>query len=87
LEPIFIISVIGVLILLLLSIGTPFKPIKLIGQGIMKVLIGALLLFFLNVLGNQIGLHVPINFITSAISGILGLPGLFALVVIQMWIL
>jgi inhibitor of the pro-sigma K processing machinery len=76
-----------VLILLLLSIGTPFKPVRFIGQGVIKVLIGALLLFFLNVLGNQIGLHVPINFITSAISGLLGLPGLFALVAIQMWIL
>ncbi|MFD2442609.1 pro-sigmaK processing inhibitor BofA family protein [Bacillus sp. CGMCC 1.16607] len=86
-EPIIIISIIGGLILLLLLVGTPLKPIRFIGQGIIKVLIGALLLFFLNAFGNQIGLHVPINFITSAISGFLGLPGLFALVAIQTWVL
>lgn len=86
-EPIIIISIIGALILLLLIIGTPIKPIRFLGQGVIKILIGALLLFFLNAIGNQYGIHVPINFITSAVSGLLGLPGLFALVAIQMWIL
>lgn len=86
-EPIIVISIIGALILLLLFIGTPIKPIRFVGQGVIKILIGALLLFFLNAIGNQYGLHVPINFVTSAVSGLLGIPGLFALVVIQMWIL
>jgi inhibitor of the pro-sigma K processing machinery len=86
-EPIIVISIIGALILLLLFIGTPIKPIRFVGQGVIKILIGALLLFFLNVIGNQYGLHVPINFVTSAVSGLLGIPGLFALVAIQMWIL
>jgi inhibitor of the pro-sigma K processing machinery len=85
-EPIIVISIIGALILLLLFIGTPIKPIRFVGQGIMKILIGALLLFFLNAIGNQYGLHVPINLVTSAVSGLLGIPGLFALVAIQMWI-
>lgn len=82
-----IISIIGALILLLLFIGTPLKPIRFVGQGIIKILIGALLLFFLNAVGNQFGLNVPINFITSAVSGFLGIPGLCALVVIQTWVL
>ncbi|HYK75057.1 MAG TPA: pro-sigmaK processing inhibitor BofA family protein [Pseudoneobacillus sp.] len=86
-EPIVVISIIGVLILLLLFMGTPFKPVKFLGQGVIKILIGALLLFFLNAFGNQFGLHVPINFITSAVSGFLGIPGLFALVAIQTWVL
>lgn len=60
---------------------------QLLGQGITKLLIGAILLFFLNVFGNQFGLHVPINFITAAISGLLGIPGLLSLVAIQLWIL
>jgi inhibitor of the pro-sigma K processing machinery len=86
-DPIIVISIIGGLILLLLIIGTPIKPIKFLGQGVIKVLIGALLLFFLNAFGNQFGLHIPINFFTSAISGLLGIPGLVALVVIQTWVL
>jgi inhibitor of the pro-sigma K processing machinery len=87
LEPIVVVSITGVLILLLLFIGTPFKPIRFLGQGVIKILIGALLLFFLNAVGNQFGLHIPINLITSSVSGLLGIPGLCALVVIQTMIL
>ncbi|MDZ5474675.1 pro-sigmaK processing inhibitor BofA family protein [Bacillus sp. 31A1R] len=86
-EPIFVISIIAGLILMLLFIGAPIKPVRYIGQGMIKLLIGALFLFFLNAFGNQFGIHVPINFATSAISGFLGIPGLCALVAIQSWIL
>ena len=81
------ISILGVLILILLFSGAPIKPVRFAGQTVIKVLIGALFLFFLNVAGNRYGIHVPINFATSAVSGLLGIPGLFALVAIQQWIL
>jgi inhibitor of the pro-sigma K processing machinery len=87
LEPIVVISILGGLILLLLFSGAPFKPIRFIGQTVIKLLIGALFLFFLNVVGVKYGVHVPINFATSAVSGLLGIPGVFALVVIQKWII
>jgi inhibitor of the pro-sigma K processing machinery len=87
LEPIVVITVLGIFVFLLLFLGAPVKPIRFIGQGVIKVVIGAFLLFFLNVLGNQFGVHVPINLITSAISGLLGIPGLCALVAIEMWIM
>ncbi|MFE8698977.1 pro-sigmaK processing inhibitor BofA family protein [Cytobacillus sp. FJAT-53684] len=86
-EPIVVISILGGLIVLLLFIGAPIKPVKFIGQGITKLLIGALFLFFLNAFGNQFGIHVPINLITSTVSGFLGIPGLFALVAIQTWVI
>lgn len=82
-----IIAVIVGLVLLLLFIGAPVKPMRYIGQGVIKLLIGAILLFFLNTLGNQYGIHVPINFITTMISGFLGIPGLAALVAIQIWVI
>lgn len=87
LEPIVVISVLGGLILLLLFSGAPFKPARFIGQAAVKFLIGALFLFFLNTAGNGYGIHVPINVATSAVSGFLGIPGVFALVAIQHWIL
>jgi inhibitor of the pro-sigma K processing machinery len=87
LEPIVVISILGGLILLLLFSGAPFKPIRIIGQTAIKLLIGALFLFFLNVVGIKYGVHIPINFATSAVSGLLGIPGVFALVVIQKWII
>lgn len=86
-ESIIIIAVLGGLILFLLLTGTPIKPVRIIGQGIIKLVIGALLLFFLNAFGNQYGIHVPINFITSIISGFLGIPGVFTLVAINAWII
>ncbi|GHI01586.1 pro-sigmaK processing inhibitor BofA family protein [Neobacillus kokaensis] len=86
-EPIIVISVLGGLIILMLLFGAPFKPARFVGQAAIKLIIGALFLFFLNVAGNQYGIHVPINFATSAVSGFLGIPGLFALVAIQLWVI
>jgi inhibitor of the pro-sigma K processing machinery len=87
LQPIYIISILAGLILVLLFSGAPFKPLRFIGQSVIKLLIGALLLFFLNVGGSRYGLHVPINLATSAVSGFLGIPGLVALAAIQHFVL
>jgi len=86
LEPVVVISILAVLVLLILVIGTPIKALKYVGQGCIKLLIGALLLFFLNTIGSQFGIHLPINLATSAVSGFLGIPGVAALVVIEMWV-
>ncbi|MBN6890018.1 inhibitor of the pro-sigma K processing machinery [Cytobacillus horneckiae] len=86
-EPIWMISAFAVLIVLLLVLGAPLKPVKFVGQGIVKLLIGALLLFFLNALGNQYGIHVPINLATVTVSGFLGVPGMCALVAIQSYVI
>ncbi len=86
-EPIVIVGVIAGLIVLLLFVGAPIKPIRLIGQGVVKLIIGAVFLFFLNVLGNQVGIHVPINLATSAVAGILGIPGVATLAAIDYWII
>lgn len=82
-QPIYVIVLIGGLILLLLFIGAPLKPIRWIGGAVVKLLIGALLLFFLNLFGTSINLHIPINLVTTLVSGFLGIPGLCALVAIQ----
>ena len=71
----------------LLFFGAPFKPARFLGQAVVKLLIGAFYYFSLNVAGNQFGIHVPINFATSAVSGFLGIPGLVALAAIQKFII
>ncbi|MEQ2529669.1 pro-sigmaK processing inhibitor BofA [Robertmurraya yapensis] len=86
-EPIVVISLLGGLIVVFLLVGAPLKPIRFVGQGVVKLLIGALFLFFLNIIGTQFGIHIPINLATSAVSGFLGIPGLFALVAIDTWII
>ena len=62
-------------------------PVRVVGQLFVKVMIGALLLFFLNAFGTTIDLHIPINLVTSAVSGLLGLPGIAALIIIDMFII
>ncbi|WP_445661530.1 pro-sigmaK processing inhibitor BofA family protein [Bacillus sp. FSL K6-3431] len=83
---IIILAIFG-LIAFLLVVGMPGKALKWTGQAVMKVMIGAIFLFFLNAIGNQFGIFVPINFATSVVSGFLGLPGVAALTVIQLWII
>jgi inhibitor of the pro-sigma K processing machinery len=86
-EPVYVFAIIGGLVVLLLFIGAPMKPIRFVGQGIVKLLIGALLLFFLNALGTSLNIHVPINIVTATVTGFLGIPGLLALIAIQKFIL
>ena len=86
-EPVVFVAIIAGLILLLLVVGAPLKPIRYVGQVVIKLVIGAVFLFFLNTLGNQVGIHVPINFVTSAIAGVLGIPGVAALAAIDYWVI
>ncbi|MCG5103338.1 pro-sigmaK processing inhibitor BofA family protein [Oceanobacillus alkalisoli] len=74
-------------IVLLLTIGAPVKPMKILGQGAVKLVIGALLLFFVNVFGANFGIHVPINLFTALVCGLLGIFGVGSLVAIHLFIL
>ncbi|WP_339230775.1 pro-sigmaK processing inhibitor BofA family protein [Oceanobacillus sp. FSL K6-2867] len=81
-----VISVIVGLIIILLFVGAPVKPMKFIGQATVKLGIGILFLFFFNVFGGMVGLHIPINLFTAVVSGFLGLFGLASLVAIHLFI-
>ncbi|ANB57167.1 sigma-K factor-processing regulatory protein BofA [Anoxybacillus sp. B7M1] len=86
-EPKMVITLFFCAIVLLLFVGTPLKPIRFFGYGAIKLMIGALFLFVLNAIGTSFNIHVPINLLTSFISGFLGIPGVAALVIIQKYIL
>jgi inhibitor of the pro-sigma K processing machinery len=75
------------LIILLLLVGTPIKFMRIIGQTTVKLGIGILFLFFINVFGGAIGLHIPINLFTAVIAGFLGIFGLASLSAIHLFIL
>lgn len=82
-----VISILVGLIVLVLFVGAPIKPMRFIGQGVVKLAIGVLFLFFLNVFGGAIGLHIPINLFTTAIAGFLGIFGLASLAAIQVFLI
>lgn len=82
-----VISIMVGLIILLLLIGAPVKQTRFIAHSTVKLGIGVLLLFFFNVFGGAIGLHIPINLFTIMISGFLGVLGISSLAAIQIFLL
>lgn len=75
------------LIFLVLLIGVPTKPLRFIGQTTVKIAIGVLFLFFFNVFGGLIGLHIPINLFTVSVTSFLGIFGMFSLAAIHVFVL
>lgn len=86
-DPIIVITFLGGIIFLLLVLGAPIKPLRFVGQGMIKLIIGALFLFFLNAFGSVFDYHLPINFVTATVSGFLGIPGVLLLIAIDQMIL
>ncbi|WP_042220818.1 pro-sigmaK processing inhibitor BofA family protein [Oceanobacillus manasiensis] len=82
-----VISIMVALIIVLLLVGAPIKPMRFLAQGTIKLGIGILFLFFFNVFGGAIGLHIPINAFTVIVSGFLGLFGMASLAAIHLFVL
>lgn len=61
-------------------------PIKWICKLIFNSILGALLIFAINLIGSIWGFHIGINFFTAIIAGILGIPGAIFLMVISLLI-
>ncbi|TFB21062.1 pro-sigmaK processing inhibitor BofA [Filobacillus milosensis] len=86
-DPIVIILAFVAIMVLLLFFGPPLKVMRWTSLGVIKIVIGALFIFFANVFGAMFGLHIPINLITSAIAGFLGIFGVGALLIIHLLII
>ncbi|SFG25409.1 pro-sigmaK processing inhibitor BofA family protein [Sporolactobacillus nakayamae] len=81
----YLFLIIGVMIvfLIIMAAGASFHPMKWVGRLAIRFVVGALLLFLLNVIGESFSMHIPINLATAAVSGLLGIPGIAALVIIK----
>ncbi|TGA96011.1 pro-sigmaK processing inhibitor BofA [Sporolactobacillus shoreae] len=81
----YLFMIAGVLILFFFMIvfGPSFHPVRWGGKLLVRLLIGVFLLFLLNVVGESFSLHIPINLATVSVSGLLGLPGIAALILIK----
>ncbi|RLL41708.1 pro-sigmaK processing inhibitor BofA [Oceanobacillus piezotolerans] len=82
-----VITIMVSLVVILLLVGAPVKPMRFIGQATIKLGIGILFLFFFNVFGGAFGLHIPINIYTTIVSGFLGLFGVASLAAIHWFII
>lgn len=80
-----IVAVASFLVLIALS-QTGFKPVKWLIYGVLQVTVGAIILFFVNAVGQAFQLEIPINPITATVAGFLGIPGVCTLILIKLFI-
>lgn len=74
-------------ICLFLIIGKIFiVPIKWILKLIFNSILGGVLIYIINIIGANWGFHIGLNFYTSILIGILGIPGAIFLVLVKLLI-
>lgn len=60
-------------------------PIKKILKFITNSYLGAVAIYFINVIGTTFGFHIGLNVISSIIIGILGIPGAILLILFKIF--
>lgn len=86
-SPLLVITTIIGLIIILLLTGYPLKLSRIFMRSFVRLGIGVLILFFINVFGGTIGLHIPINIFTVVVAGFLGVLGAISITAIHLFIL
>ena len=62
------------------------KPIKTIARIFIQAIIGSALMYITNFALSPFSIFVGVNALTAFIVGVLGLPGLFSLYILQMFL-
>ena len=58
-------------------------PFKKLLKLALNIILGLILILIVNNVGIKIGLHIPFNVVTAFVSGILGVPGVIGLSVLN----
>lgn len=74
-------GVIGIVILFILLKILKW-PIKILVNGIF----GVILLYLVNLVGTKYNFYIGINVVTALIAGILGIPGVAALIIFKLFL-
>ncbi|MCF6095244.1 pro-sigmaK processing inhibitor BofA family protein [Microaerobacter geothermalis] len=82
-----IIGIVIIFAVFILLTQSAFRPLKILGYGVIQLMVGAIMLFFVNLFGQLFNFSIPINPITALITGLLGIPGLATLVLIKLFII
>lgn len=77
--------VLGIFILLLLC-RFFIRPLRWVVGLVFNAVLGGVVMFLLNLLGNSLNFHFAINPFTALITGVLGIPGLIMQYILQ-WII
>ncbi len=63
-----------------------YLPLKHIFKLLVNSVLGGFLIFVINVVGGTFGFHIGLNIGTAVFAGILGVPGVVALVLVSLLI-
>lgn len=61
-------------------------PIKSILKLILNSILGGLIIYLINLMGNLFSFHIGLNYITAILVGILGVPGAVLLVILKIFL-
>ena len=74
-------------LIVLFIIGKIFYlPLKHIIKLLLNSILGGFLIYIVNLVGGSFGFHVGLNFGTAIFAGLLGVPGVVALVLVRLLI-
>ena len=59
-------------------------PLKKILKLVLNSILGGVVIFIINLIGANFGFHIGLNFFTSILIGLLGLPGVVCLIVVKL---
>lgn len=59
-------------------------PIKKVLKLVLNSILGGIVIWLINLFGASINLHIGINFITSILVGLLGLPGAICIIIVKL---
>ena len=77
------ICIIAGILLLLLFFKILAKPIKWILKLLLNALLGLVILVVVNFLGSFVGITVTVGWISALVAGILGIPGVILLILVE----
>ncbi len=75
---------IGAVLALLIIVRFLSWPIRKIIKLFMNIALGVLLLLVANWIGGSFSFHIAINWISALVVGILGLPGVIVLAILEL---
>ncbi len=74
---------VAVVVLVVAKFVLNLTPRRLI-ELVINILLGIIIIWLINKFGGSLGISIPLNFITALIVGVLGVPGVIILVLLNL---
>ena len=77
------IIIVAAIVLLLAKFIFKVNTKRLI-ELIVNILLGIVVIWLINTFGSSLGISIPLNFITALVVGVLGIPGVIILILLNL---